>query len=179
MEENNTTPEQEKKKEKKNSGTLKIVLIAICCALVGGIIGGTVVSLTHNHFTFDVLEDGNGFFFENRFHYGRPFRFSIGNMKGFAEELLQDTYIGVSASDSEDPEGALINQVEKGSPADKGGLKAGDIVTMVNNKKIEDSEDLSDAIEHSKAGKEMILTIYRDGKTSDVTVTVGEHFRWD
>lgn len=176
-ENNNTTPEPEKKK--KNNGTLKIVLIAICCALVGGIIGGTLVSLTHNHFTFDVMEDGKGFFFENRFHFGRPFRFHIGDIEDFAEEILRDTYIGVSASDSEDPEGAYINDVEKGSPADKAGLKTGDVVTMIDNKKIDDRADLSAAIEHAKAGDKMELTIYRDGKTSEVTVTIGERSRWD
>lgn len=175
MEENNFTSQQEKKKGK---GTWKIVVLCVCCALIGAMIGGTIVAATHNHFTFDILDDGKGFIYENRFHFGRPFHFFFGDTEDIYDNFKNDTYIGVSVSDSDDPDGAYINEVEKGGPADKGGLQSGDVITMVNNSKIDDEDDLSDIIEDAKSGEELTLTVYRDNQTIEVKITVGERAKW-
>ena len=74
----------------------------------------------------------------------------------------------------ETPAGALVKEVEKGSPADKGDLRANDIVTMVNNVKITSSDDLADTVRKSESGDVLNLTVYRDGQTIDIKVTIGQ-----
>jgi serine protease Do len=66
--------------------------------------------------------------------------------------------------------GVLVNSVEAGSPADKAGLKAGDIVTEVDGRKVEDSDDLVHALSAKEEG-EVTLTVTRDRKQRTVRVT--------
>ncbi|HEX4987088.1 MAG TPA: DegQ family serine endoprotease [Burkholderiales bacterium] len=72
------------------------------------------------------------------------------------------------------PEGALISGVEPGSPADKAGLKSGDVVLAVNGKEIDQLSDLSGAIAATKPGNNARLRVWRDGKSRDIDVKVGE-----
>jgi len=66
--------------------------------------------------------------------------------------------------------GVLISSVEEGSPADKAGLKAGDVVTEADGQKVEDSEDLTRALSAKQEG-EVTLTVFRDRKSRSVRVT--------
>jgi serine protease Do len=66
--------------------------------------------------------------------------------------------------------GVLINSVEANSPADKAGLKAGDVVTEVDGKKVEDADDLVRALGAKDEG-EVTLTVVRDRKQRTVRVT--------
>ena len=70
------------------------------------------------------------------------------------------------------PEGALVASVEKGSPADKAGLKAGDVIRSVNGTPIVASGDLPAAIGLSKPGDKVQLQVVRQGKTEDVTASL-------
>jgi serine protease Do len=72
------------------------------------------------------------------------------------------------------PSGAFVASVEKGSPADKGGIEAGDIVTKVDGRVIETSNELPRVISAVKPGSRVTLTVFRNGKPRDVGVTVGE-----
>src|SRR3989440_3314312 len=72
-------------------------------------------------------------------------------------------YFGVS-------HGVLVNSVESNSPADKAGLKAGDIITEADGTKIEDAGDLSGILNRKEEG-EVTLTIVRDKKQRTVRVT--------
>jgi serine protease Do len=72
------------------------------------------------------------------------------------------------------PEGALISRVEPGSPAEKAGLKSGDVVLGVNGKEINQLSELSSAIAATKPGNNARLQIWRDGKSRDMDVKVGE-----
>jgi serine protease Do len=72
------------------------------------------------------------------------------------------------------PSGAFVASVEKGSPADKGGIEAGDIVTKVDGRVIETSSELPRVISAVKPGSKVTLTVFRNGKPRDVGVTVGE-----
>ena len=69
--------------------------------------------------------------------------------------------------------GALIKEVTVGGPADKAGLKAGDVVTKFNNKIILESGDLTAAVRWEAAGTESTLEFLRDGKTQSLTLTLG------
>ena len=73
------------------------------------------------------------------------------------------------------PRGAVITQLEKGQPGEKAGLKVGDIVVALNGQTINSANDLPVKISSMKPGTKVKLTVLRDGKEKDVTVTVAEN----
>jgi serine protease Do len=81
-------------------------------------------------------------------------------------------YLGVVTGRSE--KGAKISSVEKESAAEKAGLREDDIITKVGDTKIEDSEDLYDAIGRYKPEDKVTVTYLRDGKQASVTATLGK-----
>jgi serine protease Do len=70
--------------------------------------------------------------------------------------------------------GVLVQQVQPGGPADKAGLKPGDIITQVDGRPIKDGDDLVNEIASRKPGSSIRLGLVRDGKPTDATVTVGD-----
>jgi len=70
-------------------------------------------------------------------------------------------------------EGVLITEVEENSPAEKAGLKAGDVILEIEGKKVKDAEDLHDRIADFKRGDTVKITILRKGQRMDVTATLG------
>jgi len=68
--------------------------------------------------------------------------------------------------------GALIDQVNAGSPAEKAGLKRGDIVLGMNGESITGSGQLTARIANTPPGTTIHLKVFRDGKTFDVPVTL-------
>jgi serine protease Do len=72
------------------------------------------------------------------------------------------------------PRGALVSFVEPGSPAEKAGVKPGDVVLGVNDKDIEQSSDLSNTIADLKPGTSASLSVWRGGKEQDLRVQVDE-----
>lgn len=71
------------------------------------------------------------------------------------------------------PEGALVDSVEPGSPAAASGLKPGDVVTQVDDQKIEQSADLAAHIADLKPGTRTTLRLVRNREPMTVTVKVG------
>jgi serine protease Do len=72
------------------------------------------------------------------------------------------------------PQGALVSSIEAGSPAEKAGLEAGDIILKFDGKAIEKSSDLPRAVGGTKPGTSSQVTVLRRGVTKDYTITVGE-----
>ena len=72
------------------------------------------------------------------------------------------------------PTGALVSQIEPGGPADKAGIKIGDIVTELNDVLINDSADLPHVVGLVKPGTEVKLKVVREGKPMLLDVTVGK-----
>ena len=70
--------------------------------------------------------------------------------------------------------GVLVQEVQPGGPAEKGGLKPGDIITTVDGRQIKDGDDLVNEIASRKPGSSLRLGFLRDGKMTDATVTVGD-----
>lgn len=70
--------------------------------------------------------------------------------------------------------GVLVQQVQPGGPADKGGIKAGDIITTIDGRSIKDGDDLVSDIASRRPGSSIRLGFVRDGKPQDATVTVGD-----
>jgi len=71
-------------------------------------------------------------------------------------------------------EGALISGVEKDSPADKAGLKRGDLIIQFNGKKVEDSTALRNMVSGSAPGNKAEIKIIRDQKELALTAILGE-----
>jgi len=74
----------------------------------------------------------------------------------------------------EKPEGALVNQVLKDGPAEKAGLKAGDVVLAIDGQKVQDARDLSSKVAHRKPGTKVVLDLLRDKKKEKLGVVLGE-----
>jgi len=72
------------------------------------------------------------------------------------------------------PQGALVRGVETGSPAEKAGVEAGDIITKFDGKPIEKSSDLPRMVGGTKPGTKSSLTVFRRGATKDLSVTIAE-----
>ncbi len=74
-------------------------------------------------------------------------------------------------------QGAFVSSVSPDSPAEKAGLKQADVVTAINGRPIKDSDELVNAISDAKVGSPINLTVLREGKKTDIPVTVGDRAR--
>jgi len=74
----------------------------------------------------------------------------------------------------QEPDGALIATVEPGSPADKAGLKPGDVVLAFNGQKLDDPNKLPRLVAATKPGQSATLRIWRNGKAEEVKFTAAE-----
>jgi serine protease Do len=70
--------------------------------------------------------------------------------------------------------GALVNSVEKGSPADKAGVEATDIIMGFDGKQVDSSTDLPRIVGSTRPGSTVPVEVWRKGATKKLTVTVGE-----
>jgi serine protease Do len=70
--------------------------------------------------------------------------------------------------------GVLVQQIVHGGPADKAGLRAGDIITTIDGRQIKDGDDLVNEITSRRPGSSIRLGYSRDGKQLDTTVTIGD-----
>jgi Do/DeqQ family serine protease len=71
-------------------------------------------------------------------------------------------------------QGALIVGVVAGSPAARAGLRQGDVVVKINNRKTNNPDDLIGAIKETKIGQKVVLSIYRQGEIKTVSLTISE-----
>jgi serine protease Do len=88
------------------------------------------------------------------------------------ENAAPHAFLGVVTDKSD--EGAKINEVVKGSAAEKAGLVNGDIITSLGDKNITSPEDLMDAVKSHKTGDEVKVYYLRDKKKKDIKVKLGE-----
>jgi serine protease Do len=72
------------------------------------------------------------------------------------------------------PQGALVASVEKGAPADKGGIEVGDVILKFDGKTVSQSSDLPRMVGATKPGTRSQVQIWRKGATKDLTVAVAE-----
>jgi serine protease Do len=103
------------------------------------------------------------------------------------EALIKDGkvshgYIGIGIADVTpenskffnltDASGALVSQVEDGSPGSKAGLKIGDVITEVNGEKVNDAGQLQVIVGQKRPESVVKLALIRDGKTMTLPVTL-------
>jgi len=84
-----------------------------------------------------------------------------------------EAFLGVVTEETE--QGAKVNQVSDESPAAKAGLKEGDIITKVNDIKIDGPASLYDAIGKSKPEDKVTISYIRNGKTSTQVVSLAKN----
>jgi putative serine protease PepD len=109
---------------------------------------------------------------------GLGFAIPSNKAKQVAEALMQGKKIshpalGVSVTNGENG-GAAVSAVVENSAAAKAQLQRGDVVTKVDGKAIEDSDDLVAAVQAGTVGQKMTLTFTRNGSEQTVTVTLQE-----
>jgi serine protease Do len=89
-------------------------------------------------------------------------------------QIEQVTKEIAEASGLAKPMGALVRGVENGAPADKAGIEAGDIITKFDGKTVEKSSDLPRMVGGVKPGTKSAITVLRQGKAKELTVTIAE-----
>lgn len=99
---------------------------------------------------------------------GKVTRGRIGVQIGEVTKEVAET-LGLSRA-----QGALVQRVEPGGPAEKGGIEAGDIILKFNGTQIEKSSDLPRLVGNTKPGARSTVTVWRKGTNRDLSVTVVE-----
>ncbi len=96
-------------------------------------------------------------------------------VRGFLGTLIQPlTPELADAFKLKEVSGALISQVTGGSPAEKAGLKSGDIITAVNGKQIDDARSLRVTIASMSPGTKVDVAYLREGKADTVQAILGQ-----
>ena len=93
------------------------------------------------------------------------------NISLFSEDSNR-AMLGVTTD--EDDKGARITGITHESGADKAGLKVGDVITKIGDAKIEDADDVSEAVHQHKPGEKIPITILRNGKEQKITAELGK-----
>jgi len=100
--------------------------------------------------------------------YGKVSRGRLGvTIQGVSQELADS--FGLKKA-----QGALVSAVEPKSPADKAGIKTGDIILAVDGRDIENSIDLPRVIGETRPGTAVTLKIWRQGETKELRASLGE-----
>ena len=122
-----------------------------------------------------IIRDGKG---------GTRYQISPRDFEGFSwssdDNSEPSAFLGVTTgvhnegSGDTKPNGAEVTNVTKGSAAEKAGLKSGDIITRINDKKVTDPESLSDVVTSFKPKEEVTVHYKRDGKETSSKAILGE-----
>jgi serine protease Do len=96
-------------------------------------------------------------------------------VRGWLGVGIQDVDRGLAESFGLDkPSGALISQIEPGGPAEKAGVRVGDVVVEFDGQPVNESADLPHIVGLVKPGTHAGMKVIREGKTKDLRITVGE-----
>jgi membrane-associated protease RseP (regulator of RpoE activity) len=68
--------------------------------------------------------------------------------------------------------GVMVSSVEDGSPADKAGVKVGDIIASLDGKDVKSSWDIRSQVRELKEGEQVPITVYRDGKAQNLSASI-------
>ena len=114
------------------------------------------------------------------------FAIPINSVRDIVKSIIENgyiakPYIGVTVSNVSDeakgyglPGGAAVQSVVENSPAAQAGLKANDIITEINGEPVTGSSDVVSAVSASSVGDKLKLSVYRQGETLELELTVGE-----
>lgn len=123
------------------------------------------------------------------FAQGIGFAIPINSARRIAKEILQNgrvvrPYLGISgitlnrdiaeSYELASENGVLVVKVGRGSPANQGGVSAGDVILEADKKPLKSWEDLQHTIQNKKVGENIELSIGRNSEQGTVTVVLGE-----
>ena len=160
-------------------------LIQTDCAINSGNSGGAlfnmygeVIGITNAKYSSSSSSEAS----IDNIGFAIPMNRVYGIVKSIIENgYIAKPYIGVSAADVSTeiqsyglPKGAAIKSVTEDSPAAKAGLQVNDIVTKVGDREITSAGDLVDVVSEASSGDVLKMTVYRNGSTVEIEVTVGE-----
>jgi serine protease Do len=101
-----------------------------------------------------------------------------------AHGKVERGWVGVSAQDLtadlaksfglQLPNGALISEVQQGGPADKAGLKKGDVIITYQDEQIADASAFRNDVASSTIGQQVKLGVWRNGKKLEIPLTIGD-----
>lgn len=121
--------------------------------------------------------------------HGIGFAIPVNTAKGILADLkskgsVSRGWLGISVQDITDDiaanmklkniKGALVGQVFEGDPADKAGIKTGDIIIEIAGKKIQNTQDLLRIVAALKVGDKAVVKVIRDGQEKGIDVIIGE-----
>ena len=119
---------------------------------------------------------------------GLGFAIPINDAVPVIEELINNGYvsgrpiIGISGENVSAqvsalyriPQGVYVRYIDPDSGAYLSGIQAGDVITALNGTEIKTISELNNQRDNYKAGDTVTLTVYRNGKTLDIDVVLGE-----
>jgi serine protease Do len=120
---------------------------------------------------------------------GIGFAIPINMAKNVMETLISEGrvargYMGILPQDIDEnllaalklksTRGSIVGDVTADGPADKAGIKRGDVIIALNGRKVEDSNDLRNIVAQTKPETRIEVALIRDGKEKDMTVVLGE-----
>ena len=167
------------------SNSLTMDLIQTDCAINSGNSGGAlfnlygeVIGITNAKYSSSSSSSAS----IDNIGFAIPINHVLSIVKSIIEKgYISKPYVGVSVSDVNQqtqlygiPAGAAVQAVSDDSPAAKAGLQAGDVITRVNGTEITGSSDLVSLVSEVAIGDTLTMTVYRQGSTIELTVTVGE-----
>lgn len=166
------------------SSGITMNLIQTDCAINSGNSGGAlfnmygeVVGITNAKYSYSsggVTIDNIGF------------AIPIDQVRSIVESIIEKgyasrPYLGVSVINVTHemmmyglPQGASIQEIAEGGPAQKAGLQVSDIITQIDDTPILDRYDVIQYLSKVSVGDKITVTVYRRGATKEITVTVGE-----
>ncbi|UCH62217.1 MAG: Do family serine endopeptidase [Fidelibacterota bacterium] len=148
--------------------------------------GGALVNLNGELVGINTAIATNGF---SRSSAGVGFAIPINLVMRVVDDLIEygkvtRAYLGVliqdvdaslaKALDMKSPEGAIVNEVHSDTPAEKAGIKEGDVIIRVDDIAIRDNSHLRNVISSSRPGDRRKVVVIRDGKEKTITVKLGE-----
>jgi S1-C subfamily serine protease len=112
---------------------------------------------------------------------GIGFAIPSNTVRNIADQLISKgrversgrAFLGVSVA-TVTAGGVLVSSVEKGGPADKAGIRPGDIIVSVDGQPTPSTDDLSTVLAGLKPGRRVPVVVVRNGGRTTVTVTLGE-----
>ena len=109
---------------------------------------------------------------------GLSFAVPIGTPRRISNDLerrgsVRRAHLGVSTSEPERGDGALVGEAVEGEPAADAGLRRGDVIVSIDGRRVRDSEDVVSAIERQRPGQRVEVEFRRDEDTRSVEIELG------
>ncbi|MEG8947448.1 Do family serine endopeptidase [Rosettibacter firmus] len=146
--------------------------------------GGALVDLTGAVIGINTAIATNGM---TQSYIGYGFAIPINLAKSVAKDLIENGkvsrgYIGVSISEVDaqtakaiglkEPKGVLVQDIVKGGAAEKADIREGDVILKIDDKEVNQPNELQSYVATKRAGTEVKLTIFRNGKEIEKYVTL-------